>query len=51
MSGTQTKQDLKDELLHSRVDITKLLYMNHPGPANKDVRVLKTAAVQLVEDT
>jgi hypothetical protein len=43
-------KDLKDEILHSRVDITKLIYMNHPGAANKDVRVLKTAAVQLVED-
>jgi hypothetical protein len=50
VSGTQTKQDLKDETLHSRVDITKLIYLNHPGAANKDVRVLKTAAVQLVED-
>ena len=50
VSGTQTKQDLKDEILPSRVDITKLIYMNHPGAANKDVRALKTAAVQLVED-
>jgi hypothetical protein len=50
VSGTQTKQDFNDEHLHSRVDITKLLEANHPGPANSDVRALKAQAVQLVED-
>ena len=50
IEGRQTQADLENEELHSRLEVTALIWVKYPGNRNKDIRALKAAMVQAVDD-
>jgi hypothetical protein len=50
VEGRQTQADLEREELHSRHEIMSMINIKYPGNRNKDVRALKSAMIQAVDD-